>query len=48
MEKGGLGVIVEFTSPYTPEQNGKVERSFASLWGRTRAILNEAGFSEDN
>jgi hypothetical protein len=36
--KEGLHIEVEFPSPNTPEQNGKVERGFATLWGRVRAI----------
>ena len=31
MQREGLDVIIEFTSPNTPEQNGQVERSFATL-----------------
>ena len=33
LENEGLNVQVEFTSPNTPQQNGQVERSFATLWG---------------
>ena len=47
LEKENLKVVIEFTAPYTPEQNGKVERSFATLWGKTRAMLNGAGFPEE-
>ena len=46
-EKVGLGVIVEFTAPHTPKHNGKVERRFATLWGKKKAILNRAGITED-
>ena len=35
-------VRFEFTSPNTPQQNGKVERKFATLYGRVRAMLNGA------
>ena len=35
----------EYTAPYTPQQNGKIERKFATLWGKNRAILNEAKLS---
>jgi hypothetical protein len=35
--------IFEFTAPYTPEQNGTVERAFPTLFGKTRAMLNAAG-----
>jgi hypothetical protein len=39
---------VEFTAPQTPQENGKVERAFATLWGRTRALLNSAGFDKEH
>ena len=32
----------EFTAPYTLEQNGQVERKFATLYGKVRAMLNWA------
>jgi hypothetical protein len=32
----------EFPSPYTPQQNGRIERKFATLWGKVRAQLNSA------
>jgi len=32
----------EFTAPGTPQQNGKVERAFATLFGKTRSMLNAA------
>ena len=34
---------VEFTAPYTPEKNAIVERPFAFLYNRLRAMLNRAG-----
>ena len=43
----GLGIQFEYTAPGTPQQNGKVERKFATLFGRVRAMLNSAGFPED-
>ena len=46
LEKDGFKVQMEFTSPNTPQENGKVERAFATLWGRTRAMLNNACFDE--
>ena len=47
LEKQNLKVKVEFTAPHTPEQNGKVKRSFATLLGKTRAMLNGGAFPED-
>ena len=40
-----LGVEFEFTAPNTPQQNGIVERKFATLYGRGRALLNKTGFN---
>jgi hypothetical protein len=37
--KMNFGIQFEFTAPYTPEQNGIVERAFATLYGRVRAML---------
>jgi hypothetical protein len=47
LEKLGIEVQVEFTSPNTPEQNGQIERSFATLWGWVRAMLNDSGVDEE-
>jgi len=38
--------VFEFTARQTPQQNGKVERAFASLYGRMRAMMMGAGFDE--
>jgi hypothetical protein len=43
----GLKIQMEYTSPETPEQNGQVERSFATLWGRVRSMLNRSGVPQD-
>ena len=40
-------VKLEFTGPDTPQYNGKIERRFATLYGRVRAILNEAKVPEE-
>ena len=32
----------QFTAPHTPEHNGRVERKYATLFGKVRAMLNEA------
>jgi hypothetical protein len=37
-----LNIIFEFTAPYTPQQNGKIERKFTTLWGKVRTMLNSA------
>ena len=41
-----LGIIFEYTAPGTPQQNRVVERAFATMLGKTRAIMNDAGFDE--
>jgi hypothetical protein len=40
-----IKVKFEFTAPDTPQQNGKIERKFATLYGKVRATLNEAEFT---
>jgi hypothetical protein len=35
----GLGIVFEYTAPNTPQQNGRVERRFPTLYGRVRAML---------
>jgi hypothetical protein len=38
----GLGIQFEYTSPHTPQLNGRVERKFATLYQRCRSMLNGA------
>jgi hypothetical protein len=40
--KSEFNIKFEFTAPGTPQQNGKVERDFATLYGKTRSMLNAA------
>ena len=42
----GLGINFEYTAVNTPQQNGRVERKFATLYGRVRAMLNSARLSK--
>jgi len=37
-EKEGLGVVFEYTAPKTPQQNGRVERGFATLYGNKEYV----------
>ena len=37
----------EYTARNTPQQNGKVERAFATLYGRMRAMMNYAGIAPE-
>ena len=39
----GLGITMEYTAPGMPQQNGRVEAKFATLYGQGRAALNRAG-----
>ena len=41
-----LGIVFEYTAPGTPQQNGVIERAFATMLGKKRAIMNGAGFDE--
>ena len=42
----GMGIQFEFTAPGTPQQNGRIERKFATIYGRARAMMRHAGLSE--
>jgi hypothetical protein len=39
-------VKFEFSSPRTPQRNGKVERKFQTFFVRIRAMLNSAGVKD--
>jgi hypothetical protein len=41
-EKIGLPINFEYTGPGSPQFNGPVERKFATLYGKVRAMLNAA------
>jgi transposase InsO family protein len=40
--KSELNVKFEISAPGTPQQNGTVERAFATLFGKTKSMLNVA------
>ena len=44
-EMEGLNLTFEFTAPGTPQQNGLVERMFATLTGRVHSMMNRARFT---
>ncbi|MFM8622083.1 MAG: reverse transcriptase domain-containing protein, partial [Holophagaceae bacterium] len=48
LEQEGSPIRFEFTARQTPQQNGKVERAFASLYGRMRAMMRGAGFDDSS
>ena len=39
-----MGTTIEYTTPYTPQQNGEVESTFPTIFVRTRANFNAARF----
>ena len=40
------GISAEYTSPYTPQQNGKAERRWRTLGDMTRTVLEHAELPE--
>jgi hypothetical protein len=42
-----VDVKFEFSGPKTPQRNGKVEQKFQTLYGRIRAMFNDAGIKGD-
>jgi hypothetical protein len=47
MEHPTLSAKFEFTPPNSPQQNGRIERKFATLNGKCRAMLNAAEFNKE-
>jgi len=45
--KSCYDVTFQYTAPNTPQQNGKVERKFATLYGRVRSMLNDAQVTQN-
>jgi hypothetical protein len=43
---GGLNIKFEYISPGSPQYNGRVERKFATLYGKIRSVLNAAKLPE--
>ena len=37
------GIKQEFSAPYTPEENGKIERAWGTVTGMTRCMMASAG-----
>jgi hypothetical protein len=44
-DKEGYKIKFELTPPGNPQYNGEVERKFATLYARVRAMINDAGFN---
>ena len=47
-DKQNLGIIFEFTAPGTPQQNLVAERKIPTLMGRARAMMSQAGLSQQD
>ena len=47
LEKDNYGAKFEFTAPGTPQQNGVVERAFATLYGKMRSMFSWAKFENN-
>ena len=47
-DRQNLGIIFEFTAPGTPQQNSVAERKIPTLMGRSRAMMIQAGFSQQD
>lgn len=45
IDSTNLKIKFEFSGPWVPQRNGMVERGFATLFGKTRAMLNSAQFN---
>ena len=45
-KKNNIHANFEYTAPNTPQQNGKVERKFATLYGRVRACFNDCNMEK--
>ena len=45
--KAGHGVTFEYTAANTPQQNGAVERGFATLYGRVRSMFQGSGIEDE-
>ena len=47
-DKQNMGIIFEFTAPGTPQQNSVAERKIPTLMGRARAMMIQAGLSQQD
>ena len=47
-ERQNLGIIFEFTTPGSPQQNSVVERKIPTLMDRSRAMMIQTGFSQQD
>ena len=42
----GKNITFEYTASGTPQQNGVVERDFATLYNRIRSMMHSAGINK--
>lgn len=42
-----MGIVVEYTAPNTPQQNGVAERAIATVVSRARAMMSHSGLSKE-
>ena len=47
LDNEGMNIKFEFTARETPQQNGKVERAFATLYGRMRAMMTAVKWDDE-
>ena len=47
-DRQNLGIIFEFTAPGTPQQNSVAARKIPTLLGRSRAMMTQAGLSQQD
>ena len=47
-DRQNLGIIFEFTAPGTPQQSSGAERKILTLMGRSRPMMIQAGFSQQD
>ena len=41
------GVRLEFSAPYTSQENGKVERNWGTITPMARCLLEQSGFEKE-
>ena len=46
LQADNKNIKFEYVAPSTPQQNGRAERKFATLYSKVRAMLKQAGFTQ--
>lgn len=47
IKKMKWGIDTEYTAPNTPQQNGIVERAFATIYGKAQSMMINANFPQE-